>query len=102
VPYVSVLHVGTFSTQVSSLTSRSAGPDCGFVDGQQLADRLTSDYPDLKVLFVSGYTDTVVGNRISSSGAVFLQKPFSRETLAKKLREALSKPVTRSVAAAGP
>ena len=63
------------------------------MNGQELADVLSSRHPALKILFISGYTDTIVGDQISSRGAVFLQKPFSRGDLATKLREALAKPV---------
>ena len=63
------------------------------MNGQELADKLGALYPTLKILFISGYTDTIIGDRITSRGAVFLQKPFSSDDLAAKLRKALAKPV---------
>jgi len=58
--------------------------------GRELAEDLRKTLPSLKVLFISGYTgDFAVRNAILESGAVFLQKPFSMQSLAKKIREVL-------------
>ncbi len=58
--------------------------------GRELAHRLTTRRPDLKVLYMSGYTDdVVVRNGIAEAGAAFLQKPFSPSALALKVRELL-------------
>ena len=63
------------------------------MSGRQLADRLRERRPGLKVLFVSGYTDdAVVRHGILEPGIAFLQKPFSPEALARKVREVLDKP----------
>ena len=44
----------------------------------------------MRVLFLSGYTDTVVARQgLMHNHAHFLQKPFSAETLARKIREIL-------------
>ena len=70
--------------------------------GRELAEDLRKILPELKVLFISGYTgDFVVRNAILESGAAFVQKPFSMQSLAMKIREVLDGP---SVAAsqAGP
>ncbi|MBI5396585.1 MAG: response regulator [Verrucomicrobia bacterium] len=49
--------------------------------------------PDIKVLYISGYTDTTLVSRdVIRSGAAFLQKPFSPDTLARKVRETLDAP----------
>jgi CheY-like chemotaxis protein len=53
--------------------------------GPEIARRLQSAYKDLKVLFISGYA----ANILPESGAGYLQKPFSPEALASKLREIL-------------
>jgi PAS domain S-box-containing protein len=55
--------------------------------GAELAQRLTEQRPDLKVLYVSGYTnDEVVRRGIRSSGAVFVAKPFTAEDLMTRVR----------------
>ena len=60
------------------------------MNGPQLRDKATLIKPDLKVLFMSGYTDTkLLGQGILSPQASFLQKPFTREVLARKVRQAL-------------
>ena len=60
------------------------------MNGKQLAERLRSTRPDMRVLFLSGYTDTVVARQgLMHNHAHFLQKPFSAETLARKIREIL-------------
>ena len=62
------------------------------MNGQKLAEVLIKRRPGLRVLFVSGYTDSVVSKQISHAGAAFLQKPLARRTLAEKLRELLDTP----------
>ena len=60
--------------------------------GPELSQRLLIDRPDLRVLFVSGYTDeTIASQRLLASGASFLQKPFTPETLARKVRDVLDR-----------
>jgi len=62
------------------------------MSGKQVADALVLTRPGLKVLFLSGYTDNTVGNHgVLDSNVNFLAKPFSRETLARKIREILSR-----------
>ena len=63
------------------------------MSGRQLADRLREARPELKVLFVSGYTDdAIVRHGILEPGIAFLQKPFTPEALARKVREVLDRP----------
>ncbi|MGH7538528.1 MAG: response regulator [Gemmatimonadales bacterium] len=60
------------------------------MSGRQLADRMKDRHPGLKVLFVSGYTDdAIVRHGILEPGISFLQKPFTPEALARKVREVL-------------
>lgn len=60
------------------------------MSGRQVAEALVERHPELKVLYVSGYTDDAVIRRgIMTSASAFLQKPFSAQALASKVRELL-------------
>ncbi|HEC97326.1 MAG TPA: response regulator [Nitrospirae bacterium] len=62
------------------------------MNGRSLADQLCCIKPELKCLFMSGYTVNVIAHRgILEEGVHFIQKPFSIKDLAAKVREALSK-----------
>jgi CheY-like chemotaxis protein len=61
-----------------------------YIGGHELAERLTALRPEIKVLFMSGYVDDpVILQAVQDSHIPFLEKPFNRTTLAKKVREAL-------------
>jgi CheY-like chemotaxis protein len=59
--------------------------------GVELSDRLKPIYKNLKVLFISGYSDHEVVDASSLQGADFLQKPFTPAVLTARVREALHK-----------
>ena len=60
------------------------------MNGRDLARNLLSLYPDLARLFMSGYTADVIAHQgVLDESVHFLQKPFSGEDLAAKVREAL-------------
>jgi PAS domain S-box-containing protein len=61
------------------------------ISGRELAGRVKAIRPDIKILFMSGYTDqAVVHHGILDTDAALLQKPFTMAALAAKLREILS------------
>jgi CheY-like chemotaxis protein len=58
------------------------------MNGRELEKHLHSHYPDLKVLFMSGYTADVIAHRgVLDDGVQFIQKPFSLKGLGTKIRE---------------
>jgi two-component system cell cycle sensor histidine kinase/response regulator CckA len=60
------------------------------MNGRDLAKKMLSLYPNLKRLFMSGYTaDVIAHHGVLDEGVHFIQKPFSRNDLAAKVREAL-------------
>jgi CheY-like chemotaxis protein len=66
------------------------------MSGRELALRLVNSRPQIKVLYISGYADNAVwGEGGPDSGGAFLQKPFSPEALAHKVREVLDGPPQR-------
>jgi len=61
------------------------------LSGPELATKLSAERTDLKILFISGYTDdTVFRHGVLEGGVAFLQKPFNLKALAQKIREVLS------------
>ncbi|HXR11793.1 MAG TPA: PAS domain S-box protein, partial [Gaiellaceae bacterium] len=60
------------------------------MNGRQLAELLVAGRPDMKVLYISGYTDdAVIAGGAIAPGTAFLQKPFGADRFAEKIRELL-------------
>lgn len=60
------------------------------MNGREVVNRLSKRYPELKFLFMSGYTASVIAHQnVLDSGMHFIQKPFALKTLAAKVRESL-------------
>jgi PAS domain S-box-containing protein len=63
------------------------------MSGRVLAERLRASRPEMKCLFMSGYTANAIAHRgVLETGVHFLQKPFSRSELTDKVRETLEWP----------
>ncbi|UCF99970.1 MAG: response regulator [Spirochaetaceae bacterium] len=61
------------------------------MNGRELADRLHDTYPELKILYVTGYSDDVIVHHgVLDEGINVLQKPFTTITLTKKVRQVLN------------
>ncbi|HKV40061.1 MAG TPA: ATP-binding protein, partial [Blastocatellia bacterium] len=64
--------------------------------GKELADQVKTIRPDVKVLFVTGYTDNaIVHHGYLDAGIDVLQKPFTPSALARRVREVLDRAKTR-------
>ena len=60
------------------------------MNGRTLTRRLTQRHPDLKVLYMSGYSDEDIAQHgVFETGTAFIKKPFTPSVLTKKLREVL-------------
>jgi two-component system cell cycle sensor histidine kinase/response regulator CckA len=81
------------------LFERSASIDVLLTDvvmpgasGPELNRRLVEQRPALKVIYMSGYTEeTIVHHGVLNPGIAFLHKPFTSETLGRKIREVLDR-----------
>ncbi len=61
------------------------------MNGKELAERIRVIYPEIKILFASGYTDDVIsGKFVDAPGTAFINKPFLPQALAYKVRELLN------------
>jgi PAS domain S-box-containing protein len=85
---------GSFDGPIHLLLTDVIMPGIG---GKDLSDELTSLRPDLKVLFISGYpNDAITQSGTLVTGAILLEKPFSRELLWLKVRQVLSGSTTKA------
>jgi nitrogen-specific signal transduction histidine kinase/CheY-like chemotaxis protein len=61
--------------------------------GRELADQIVARYPQTKILYMSGYTDDAIGNHgLHGQTLRVMQKPFTHDTLARRVREAIDGP----------
>jgi PAS domain S-box-containing protein len=60
------------------------------MSGPDLAEQVAEKRPNVKVLFMSGYSGGAVASRVTTRNMLSLEKPFSAATLTEKVRQALS------------
>ena len=83
-------HLGPIHLMVTDVVMPQMG-------GREVANRLASRRPEMRVLYMSGYTDeAIVHQGVLDAGTAFLQKPFSVTGLAQKVHEVLSDPRAKS------
>jgi CheY-like chemotaxis protein len=64
------------------------------MSGHELVERVKTILPQLRILYMSGYTDdAVIRHGVYGNGSAFLQKPFTPQALLAKVREVLDSPV---------
>ncbi|MFC1482490.1 ATP-binding protein [Myxococcota bacterium] len=66
------------------------------INGRVIAETIVSLRPEVKVIYVSGYTDNALNRHgVLEPGTVLVEKPFTPESLARKVREVLDDPAAR-------
>ena len=69
--------------------------------GHELSKRLASVRPELRVLYMSGYTDaSIVRHSLLEPSLALLQKPFTKKALVRKVRDVLDRSSSRELATA--
>ena len=82
---VSEAHDGSIDLLITDVVMPKMG-------GKEVAERLQPLYPQIKVIYMSGYTDNaIVHHGVLAPGLNFLEKPFAPEGLARKVREVLDR-----------
>jgi signal transduction histidine kinase/CheY-like chemotaxis protein/CHASE3 domain sensor protein len=62
------------------------------MNGRDLSGQITDLYPDIRLLFMSGYTANVIAHHgVLDDGVAFIQKPFSMADMTEKVRKVLDK-----------
>jgi two-component system, cell cycle sensor histidine kinase and response regulator CckA len=80
---------GAHAEDIDLLVTDVVMPD---MNGRELAQQILSRHPHIRHLFMSGYTADVIARQgVLDDGVPFIQKPFSRDDLAVKIRQALDR-----------
>jgi PAS domain S-box-containing protein len=89
VPSQALLLVDEHQNRIDLLVTDVVMPE---MNGKELSKRLCEACPELKTLFMSGYTADAIAHRgVLDEGISFIQKPFSKESMAIKVREVLDR-----------
>jgi len=81
--------VANFKERIDLLLTDLILPEC---NGKKLFESLSAKHADMKVLYISGYTDSTVAQHAAlGSDMPFIQKPLNMDALARKVRQVLDK-----------
>jgi PAS domain S-box-containing protein len=81
------LRIAAAEPDISLLLTDVVMPRMG---GRELAERIVVIRPDLKILFATGYTDdAILQHKLSEHGVRVIQKPYTRDSLSRKVRQVL-------------
>jgi signal transduction histidine kinase/FixJ family two-component response regulator len=80
---LSASHLGSIDLLITDLVMP-------IMSGQQMAEKIEQQRPEMRVLFMSGYTDDPRARRLIAHGANFLRKPFDAARFTNKVRELLA------------
>jgi PAS domain S-box-containing protein len=87
-PLLAVDFITSFNGKIDLLLSDVIMPN---MRGPEMADKITGFQPEMKILFMSGYTDNAINrNGILDEGRAFLQKSFTPKSLLSRVREVLA------------
>lgn len=88
-PVEAIRIAGEHANEIHLLITDVVMPE---MNGRDLANNLLANYPQLKCLFMSGYTSDIITHRgVLEEGVNFIQKPFTLPGLASKVREVLDR-----------
>lgn len=85
------LEVATRAERLHLVLTDVVMPQMG---GPELARHLAAIRPEVRILFMSGYTDDPLVHRVEKMSAIFLPKPFTAAALTDKVRQTLAQPWT--------
>jgi PAS domain S-box-containing protein len=84
--------INEYSSKIDLLITDVIMPE---MNGRDLANRIKMVYPDLKVLYMSGYTANVIAHRgILDSGLAFIQKPFTKAEFGAMIRNVIEERIS--------
>ena len=64
------------------------------MNGRELSERIKHIYPNLNIIFISGYTANIIAHRgVLEDGINFVSKPFTKEAIASKIKEVLNQSI---------
>ena len=93
-PKEAIARAEAYKGTIDLLVTDVVMPD---MNGRELSETIIKIFPNLRTLFMSGYTADVIAHRgVLDSDVHFIHKPFSKQALAAKVREALDDVVPTS------